>query len=350
MQSTVTHILPLAKIHRSRMLPIPGTVLVRAGQDVVATDLIAEVNLKPEHMLLDISNGLGVPPEKTNEYIMREIGEDVAQDGIVAQWKNGSRVVRAPKAGKAVAISGGKLLLQTENEPYQVLAGMTGTVSEVKADFGAEIETSGAWIQGVWGNDKISMGKLTILASRPDHIFEFEDTDQDQKDFVLFAGYCSNPQVLETCESNQVAGLILGSMATQLIPMALEMSFPIIVIEGFGLLDVNDTAYKLLSTSAGREVSINSMPNNPFNGERPEITIPLESSANPTTPLDMQFLEPGIQVRILRAPYMGKVGIINNLLPGMTRFPSGLRTSGAEIALGNNEKVVVPLANIEVLG
>ncbi len=350
MQSTVTHILPLAKIHRSRMLPIPGTVLVRAGQDVVATDLIAQANLEPEHMLLDIANGLGISPEKANAYILREIGDKVDQDGIVAQSKGGGRVVRAPKAGKVVAISGGTLLLQTESEPYKLFAGMTGTVREVKADFGAEIETSGAWIQGVWGNDRVASGKLTVLANRSDHIFEFEEINADQLGTVLFAGYCSDQLVLDTCATHQVAGLILGSMATQLIPIALEMPYPIIVIEGFGLLDLNNTAYKLLSTSAGREVSINSMPNNPFNGERPEITIPLESSGNPPTPLDMQLLEPGIQVRVLRSPYIGKVGIINSLLPGVTQFPSGLRTSGAEIALGNNEKVVVPLANIEVLG
>ena len=57
-----------------------------------------------------------------------------------------------------------------------------------------------------------------------------------------------------------------------------------------------------------------------------------------------------IEIIIGQTVEQGKIGIINNLLPGMTRFPSGRQTSGAEIALGNNEKVLVPLANIEVLG
>lgn len=350
MQSTVTHILPLAKIRRARMLPIPGTVLVRAGQDVVATDLVAEVNLKPEHILIDIVAGLSVSPEKANKYIIREIGEAVAQDGIVAQRNGIGRVIRAPKAGTVVAISNGKLLLQTKKDMHKILSGMTGTVREVKVNYGAIIETSGAWIQGIWGNDEIATGILTVLATMPDHILKINEVNSNQKDAVLLAGFCDDQKILEAGESYQWGGLILGSMSTLLIPTALKMPYPIIILEGFGHIHLNKTAYKLLSTSAQREVSINAMPNNPFLGERPEITIPLESSGTPPIPLDMQLLEPGVKVRVLRSPYIGKIGIINTLLPGMTRFPSGLQTAGAEIALGNNEKVVVPLANIEVLG
>jgi hypothetical protein len=47
---------------------------------------------------------------------------------------------------------------------------------------------------------------------------------------------------------------------------------------------------------------------------------------------------------------MGDIGIINTIFPGLTLFPNGLRTEAAEIILEGEEKALVPLANIEVIG
>ena len=350
MQSHVTHILPLAKIRRYRMLPVPGTVLVRAGQNVETTDVIAEANLETKHIMLDIARGLGVKRGKSGQYIKRKIGDEVPQDGMIAERGGMGRVIRAPRAGKVVAISGGQVLLQVSNKPFQLLAGLPGTVAEVEADYGAVIEASGSWIQGIWGNDEIAVGGLTVLAKEPVHELNHKELTPNQRGSVILAGYCSDRKALEAGASNQLRGLILSSMSTSLIPIASRMPYPIIVLEGFGKLPMNETAHKLLSTSEQREVSVNSMQYNPLKGERPEIVISLESSVTPPMPLTMRKLEIGTQVRILRAPHIGIVGKISSLLPGLTRFPSGLRAPGAEIDIQDEEKAVVPLANIEVLG
>ena len=57
----------------------------------------------------------------------------------------------------------------------------------------------------------------------------------------------------------------------------------------------------------------------------------------------------GQQVHILRAPYQGRVGTIERL-PGVVRLPYGLRVEAAEILLGEAERALVPLANLEILG
>ena len=64
----VTHILPITMIRRERTMPVPGKVLVRAGQEVGPTDVIVESNLRPEHILLDVARGLGVSGERSDQY------------------------------------------------------------------------------------------------------------------------------------------------------------------------------------------------------------------------------------------------------------------------------------------
>ena len=72
----VTHFLPLTKIRRERLLPIPGRVLVHTGQKVIATDVIAETKLVNQHVLLDISSILGISskPDRKNSKSQRQSG------------------------------------------------------------------------------------------------------------------------------------------------------------------------------------------------------------------------------------------------------------------------------------
>jgi hypothetical protein len=47
---------------------------------------------------------------------------------------------------------------------------------------------------------------------------------------------------------------------------------------------------------------------------------------------------------------MGMIGSIVSIKPGLSVLPSGLRAPVAEVKLENNETVVAPLVNLEVVG
>jgi hypothetical protein len=53
-------------------------------------------------------------------------------------------------------------------------------------------------------------------------------------------------------------------------------------------------------------------------------------------------------VRVTHGAHLGKVGILNKLL-GTVTLPSGIRAQAAEVQMENNERLVLPLANLEVL-
>ncbi len=346
----VTHILPLTIIERRRLLPVAGSVLVRAGQEVRAEEVIARANLYADHVSLDLSRGLGVPKKAVTPYIKRGISDEISEGGIIAQ-KEGiiSRSVRAPKKGVLVAVGGGQALLQVNRKPFELQAGIPGVVTKVIADYGAVIQVSGAWIQGVWGNGRIGTGGLYVAAETPSDEVRAKDLDPSQRGQVMFAGYCDSADVLEQLASIKMRGLILGSMPTKLRPAAAQMPYPIMVLEGFGRIPVNPVAFKLLSTSGQRETTLNAAQVDQVTGTRPEIIIPVAGAAVSVRPASLEHIEEGKQVRVLRAPYQGQVGTVH-ALPGKVRMPNGLRAEAVEVLLSDKEKVLVPLANIEILG
>ena len=345
----VNHILPLTIIERRRFLPVPGEVLVRAGQDVRADDVIAKANAYAEHISLDLSRGLGVPKSKVTNYLKRAIGEDIPENGIIAS-KPGvvSRVVRAPKSGKLVAVGGGQALLQISRKPFELQAGIPGTVFKVEAELGVVIQCTGAWIQGVWGNGKIGVGGLYVAAKSPDDVLNAQAIDPSRRGQIMFSGHCGDPKLLELLVTNKMRGLILGSMATRVMPVAAKMPYPIMVLDGFGKMPINSAAFQLLSTSDQRETTLNATPFNRHTGERPEAILPVSGDIAANVPVDLTHIEIGKLVRIVKAPYHGKTGTVENLIE-YAKMPNGLLADAAEIAFSEEEKVVVPLANLEII-
>lgn len=350
MLNPVTHVLPLTNIQRRRYLPVAGTVLVRVGQMVKADEVIAQADLYSKHISLNVARGLGVAKGKIADYMKRKIGDDIPQNGIIAS-KPGlmERVIRAPQAGKLVAVGGGQVLLQVSHKPFDLLASIPGKVFQIEADYGATIQASGAWIQGVWGNGKIGVGGLVVAVKTAEDVMKVSELDPSYRGQVLFGGHCNNPDVLETLAQYKMRGLILGSIATRLIPAANRMPYAIMVLEGFGQIPVNLAVFKLLSTSGQREISINAAVYNRETGDRPEAIIPLPGSDSQPSQVNLEMVTVGKQVHLLRAPYIGQTGTVSAMM-GFTKMPNGLQTEAVEVTLSNEEKAIVPLANIEILG
>lgn len=350
MITPVTHFNSLSVIRRQRMLPISGTVLVRAGQKVEPTEVIARAILEPKHIVLDIARGLGVARNEAGKYIQRQAGEEIEAGSTIASRPGlASRVVRAPVTCRLVAISQGEVMLEVATEPYQLLAGVPGVILKIEPDRGALIETTGAWLQCVWGNEKIDNGPLQVLAESPDHELNAEQVSLSQSGSVLLAGHCNNLSALEAGIEIPISGLILGSLSTKLIPAAKKLPFPVVVLEGFGIRPINQKAFKLLSTSGGRDVTLNAQSWNRFDGTRPEIIIPLDTGGDSSQPMEVDNLTAGKEVRIVSSPYPGQTARVARIFEKPQVFPSGLRTDAAEVEFANGSRDLVPLANMEVI-
>jgi hypothetical protein len=351
MQAPVHHVIGYTSIVRERLLPISGTVLVRLNQKVNPNDVIAEANSAREHVLLDVARILGVNLNTADRLIKCKENDRLAANAEIAVGKGlFPRSVVAPRDGRVVVVGGGQVLMEVSETKMELRAGIGGTVIEVIPNRGAVIQTAGALAQGVWGNGRIDSGLLVNLAEKPDDVLTAGRIDVSMRGFVILAGMLKDAEVLKAAADLPVRGLILSSIYPSLIPQAREMRYPIIVTDGFGPLPMNSVTYKLLSTNAKREVTVNAEAYDRYSGARPEVIISLPTSAVPPAPHEVETFAPGLQVRMRRPPALGMIGSIVAVKPGLTTLLSGLRAPAAEVKLENGETVVAPLVNLEVVG
>ena len=350
MIAPVTHILALTTIRRARRLPIAGRVLVRVGQKVNTTDVVADSASSGTHYIVDVRRALEIPrSQKVDQLIERKPGERIQKGDVIAGTSGlFSRVVRSPADGFVLMVGGGLVLIETQSPPLELKAGFSGVVSEVLPERGVILETEGALIQGVWGNNRVDQGVLLSLARTPDDEFIRTRLDVSMRGAVVLAGNCSLADALQAAADLPLRGLILGSMTSELIPLANKLCFPVILLSGFGCMPIDSAAYKILTTNEKRDTSINSATWNPQTGDRPEVVITLPSVGN-VAPESDNF-KPGQTVRIQGAPYNEFIGTLVQLKPGLSGLANGVRSPAALVQLlEKEEQVIIPLANLEVL-
>lgn len=351
MLAPITYIKPMATLRRQRMLPVEGLVLVNLGDKVRSGDMVARANLFSEHLMLDAGRALGISDERVEKLVQRKPGEKVEAGDILAGRRGiTKRVLRAPASGRVAAVSGGQILLQVSDESSKLMARVPGEVINIEPGRGVLIECVCAWLQGAWGNGSLEDGILYFASEGADHRLTADEIDMSQRGAIMVSGYCDQRQTLELAAQVPIRGLILGSLATRLLPIAEKMPYPIVLTEGFGHMPMNPYAYELLIEHDGQEATINAQKYDVYSGERPEVIIPLEVEGTPPPPIELQSFRLGLTVRILHGPHHGAVGEIGNILPHSTQFPSGIRAPGAEISLTDGGMTTVPLANLEVLG
>jgi hypothetical protein len=351
MHAPVTHILALTTILRERLLPVPGVVTARLSQRVSASDVVAEARWAREHVLVDVARKLGISIVAADRLIRCKVGDELAANTLIASGSGlFSQELRTPREGRVVAVGGGRVLLEVGETNVELRAGLPGQVMQIVPDRGVVIQTAGALIQGMWGNGRIESGIMVNLMEKTDSALEAGRLDVTLRGSVILGGMVRDAETLRAAGELPVRGLILSSLNPSLIPMALQMRYSILVMDGFGKLPMNSAAYRLLSTNAKRDATVNAEMPDRYSGARPEVIIPLPVSVEPAQPNDVEVFAAGQQVRLRAAPNFGMIASLVRLRPGLTALPSGLRTPAADVRMEGGEEILVPLANLEVVG
>ena len=276
----VHHILPLTTIVRERVLPVKGKVLARLSQKVGPADIVAEATWAREHIFLDVARTLNVSPDAADKLIRCQADDKILAGATVAIGRGLlPKVVKSPREGRVVAAGGGQVLIESGQSHMELRAGIPGTVTQIIPDRGVIIQTTGALIQGVWGNGRVDTGVMINLADKPDTELTVSRLDVSMRGSIIVAGKVKQADTLQAAAELPVRGLIMGSLYPSLLPVAREMRYPIILTDSFGVLPMNSAAYRLISTSAKREATLNAEFFDRYSGARPEVIIPLPLDA-----------------------------------------------------------------------
>ncbi len=343
---------PLTKIRRERLLPRAGEVLVSAGDQVEAAQVIARTNLSSDFHIIPVARLLDTSANKVKRHLQVDLGDQVRQGETIA--KRGGlfgRTVKSPIDGVVTARGGGRILVEAPPVPFELRAYIRGQVSNVMASHGAVIETMGAVIQGVWGAGGESFGVLKSLVNKPHHPLQARAINPSCHGTVLIGGAKLDEEGLERAEEQEVKGIITGGLPPDLLPLLKDLSFPVIATEGIGEVPMSRPIFNLLTTNEGREASLNGEVRVRWNVTRPEIIIHLPSKVQPVPSKQVGApLTVDTTVRIVQAPYLGEVGTVVDIPSHPRPIGTGAMVLCAEVELDQEgESVYVPLTNLEVL-
>lgn len=348
----VTYVKLLTTIRRERLLPTPGEVMVRRGQEVTAVQVVARAPQQTSYTLVDGSQALGVPAAALEQYLVVSPGAAVTQGAPLLRKKGalgGSKVVKSPLDGVLYQVTNGRLILQKRTALFELRAMMAGEVAQVFPDQGVALETPGSLIQALWDSGKDGTGKLQMATAGPGDLLMEEHVGAAAHGAVIVAGRADRLDLLQQLEDNGGRGLIVGSMPASICRQAHVFSFPIFITDGIGHYPMATPIFELLQQSQERTAALFCRQAE-RRDSRPEIAIPLPAGnvADKNTRRG-ETIAVGQTVRIARAPHQGQVGKVQAVYVHGRATSLGARLPGADVLLPDGQVVFVPYTNLDLI-
>ncbi|MFZ0546588.1 MAG: hypothetical protein WAM60_14170 [Candidatus Promineifilaceae bacterium] len=350
---SITKVKALTTIRRERVLPQPGEVVVRPGQDVSPVQVVARASAEKGFQILRASRMLGVLPEELPAYLLVEEGSAVQRGMPIMQGKPNllgrRKRYASPVDGVLFQVRNGYIILQHTPELVEMRALMQSRVASIVSTRGVILETSGSLIQAMWDSGKEAYGKLKVIAESPDELLKSDGIGSDFHGTIVVVGRIENRELLQQIEDSGARGVIAGSLPADLCQAARSLSYPVFLTDGIGYQPMADMIFHLLQQSEDRELTL-FMGTPGLHGSRSEIVIPL-----PTTQVSEQPSSPGAsveigqRVRVLRYGTGSPMGTVVAIYSHPRLTAIGTRVPGADVELQNGELVFVPYTNLDLI-
>jgi hypothetical protein len=355
------------KIEKKRELPIKGTILVSEGAVVQAEDIVANAEMQGELVLLKVSEKLGIHPSELGATLLVKLGEKVSQGQVICKHSGlfgllSSRFL-SPLNGTIEFISEatGHITIRSQSKTVNVRAHVPGRVTKLEDSKAVWIESNVAFAQGIFGLGGERRGKLKLVSKEDNQVINAEDLPDDLQDCVILAKYQLAATTYGVLSEKGVRGVIVGSIDDNQLETILgyqlgiaitgeeKISFTVVVTEGFGSISMSKRIFELLQSFEGKMVSIDGTTQIRAGAVRPEIIVPLDSNTEVMSIPQPKSLEVGAHVRIIRYPFFGVEGVIEELPVKPEKLSSGSYARVLKIKLASGESITVPRVNIELM-
>jgi len=356
------------KISKQRILPLKGELLVQVEQTVAPDDVVARTELPGNAELMNVANLLNVEPEEVPERMIKQEGDAVEEGEIIARAKSFFGLMkseaRAKMTGTIEKINEvtGQVLLRGPSLPVEVKAYVSGKVIDLREQEGCTVETWASFVQGIFGIGGETNGELAMACQSPDQQLTPERIKPEMADKVIVGGNRVTAAALKKAIEQGVRGVVAGGFDDQdlrdflgydlgvAITGTEQLGITLIITEGFGDINMADKTFRLLEANAGKLACINGATQIRAGVIRPEVVIPIET---PTEKVEAEIsaaagLDIGNPIRVIRAPYFGRLGTVSALPSDPHVLDSGSKARVLEVDF-DGEKAIVPRANVELI-
>ena len=364
---------PRTIVSKRRVLPLPGTVLVDAGAVVTSATVVARAELPGKVHVMNLVNQLGILPEDLPDYMVKREGDRVQQGDILAETKSFLKwfktQVSAPITGTVETISTttGQVILREPPQQVKLFAFLDGTVAEVLPGQGVRVETTCALIQGIFGIGGETWGSLVLGVASPEEDVTAAHFTSAHAGKIVVGGAFVGAEALVRAKAVGVKGIVVGGMDDKDLRTLLgydlgvaitgteTVGFTLVLTEGFGRIPMAHRTFELLRKLDGRKTSLSGATQIRAGVIRPEIIVPLAPDEQIQGIEAGQWgearggIKVGDPVRVIRAPFFGRIGQVVGLPSDLQMIPTESRVRVMEVQFTDGSRAVIPRANIEVI-
>ena len=357
------------KINKERRLPLKGTVVVENGTTVQPDDIVAKTDLPGNVQMVNVANQLNIDADDVNDAMTVNVGSEVRKDDMIAETKGLFGMfksnVTAPVDGTIEIISDttGQVVIREAPIPVEIDAYMSGRIKEVIPEEGVVIESEGVFIQGIFGIGGESRGDLAVIVKDREEEITEELITSELAGKIVVGGSFISLKAYKKAIQMKVAGVvvggfnyfdledILGYTLGVAITGSEDLATSLILTEGYGKIRMGSQTFDLLKEHHGKFTSVNGATQIRAGVIRPEIVIPLSGDELKGDHKDAHASE-GIQagslVRVIRAPYFGRMGKVVDLPSELRKMESETMVRVAIIEI-DGENIEIPRANLEMV-
>ena len=362
-------VLHQSEVEKNRRLPIKGEVLKEQGDNVLPNDIVAKTDLPGNVQMVKVSNLLNIGPGDIHDAMIVKNGVAISKGQIIAEMAGlfgfFKSDVKSPIDGTLESVSDvtGVAVLREAPIPVEVDAYMSGSVKEIIPEEGVVIGAKAAFIQGIFGIGGESRGEIVIVSSSRDDEIKPEMITTEHEGKIIVGGSFISLEAYQKARAMKVAGVVVGgfnyfdleALLGYTLGVAItgteSLGTSLVLTEGYGKIQMSDRTFSLLKEHENHFASINGATQIRAGVIRPEIVIPLDENQISD---DIQFesqeigIDAGSLVRIIRAPYFGKIGKVTRLPSDLEKMESETMVRVAEIEV-DGEILKVPRSNLEML-
>ena len=354
-------------INKKRILPLPGKVHVKEGENVDSNIIVASTEIPGNVQMINVANELNIDPEQVPESMLVSLNDSIYSGQIIARSKGlfgmFKSEIKSPIDGTLSNISDvtGQIIISEKPIEIKVDAYMPGLIKDVIPNEGVVIKSNGAFIQGIIGVGGEKKGILTILdnGNLKSNSINLNDTCKGKilviKDYISYDFYLHANKI-------GVAGIVCGGIDYSTLSKILgyplgvaitgtENVTTLVITEGFGNIVMASKTYDLLNKNDHKEVSINGATQIRAGVMRPEIFIGHNDKLNTSDKFDEDklIISVGSKVRIIREPFFGNIGKVVDLPSKLIKMDTETIVRAAIIQFEDGSEKLIPRANLEVI-